>query len=195
MPVSLTKNFNLVTRPVMTLYHSVPHLTGTGSIEKTTHFGDTILATVLSPKNTEPWIWGYGPTWIFPTAGSDFTGQGKWQLGPALGGGYITDKFMIAALAQQWWSFAGEDDRPNTNQLNLLPLIYRFFGDGWSVGYSGDILADWKAPSGEKWTVPLGVSLAKVVMFGGSSPCNSRSPVSISSKGRRVARSGTPSCK
>ena len=80
-----------------------------------------------------------GPTWIFPTAGSDFTGQGKWQVGPAVGGGYITNKFMIAALAQQWWSFAGDADRKHTNQVNILPLVYCFFGDGWSVGYSGNI--------------------------------------------------------
>jgi hypothetical protein len=73
---------------------------------------------------------------------------------------------MIAAFAQQWWSFAGDDDRKSTSQLNLLPLIYRFFGDGWSVGYSGNIVADWNAPSGERWTVPIGLALAKVVRFG-----------------------------
>ena len=73
---------------------------------------------------------------------------------------------MIASLVQQWWSFAGDSDRENTSQINIMPLIYRFFGDGWSVGYSGNILADWKAPSGEKWTVPLGLSIGKVVKFG-----------------------------
>ena len=130
MPVSLTKEWNLVTRPVMTLYQSVPYPTSTGGIERTTHFGDTILAQVLSPAGTEPWIWGVGPTWIFPTAGSDLTGQGKWQIGPAVGGGYITNKFMIAALFQQWWSFAGDADRRDTNQLNILPLIYCFLRRG-----------------------------------------------------------------
>ena len=65
MPVSLTKDWNLVTRPVITVYQSVPYPTATGSIERTTHFGDTILAQVLSPAGTEPWIWGVGPTWIF----------------------------------------------------------------------------------------------------------------------------------
>jgi hypothetical protein len=150
LPVSLTKDLNLITRPVITLYNSVPYP----------------MATVLSPAHTEPWIFGVGPTWIFPTAGSDFTGQGKWQVGPAVGGGYLTDKFMIAALVQQWWSFGGDSDREDTSQINIMPLIYRYFGDGWSVGYSGNILADWKAPSGEKWTVPLGLSLGKVIKFG-----------------------------
>ena len=113
-----------------------------------------ILAQVLSPAGTEPWIWGVGPTWIFPTAGSDFTGQGKWQVGRAIGGGYITKEFMIAALAQQWWSFAGDADRKDTNQMNILPLMYRFFGDGWSIGYSGTGLADWKARGGDAGLCP-----------------------------------------
>jgi hypothetical protein len=166
MPVKFTDRLNLVTRPVITLYNSVPYPTGPSSSERTTEIGDIILAQVFSPSGTEPWIYGVGPTWIFPTAGSDLTGQGKWQLGPAGGGGYITNKFMIAALAQQWWSFAGDSERQSTNQLNVLPLIYRFFGEGWSVGYSGQILADWEAESGERWTVPLGASLGKVVKFG-----------------------------
>ena len=139
MPVSLTKDWNLITRPVMTLYQSQPYPTATGSIERTTHFGDTILAQVLSPAGTKPGS-GIAPTRIFPTAGSDLTGQGKWQIGPAVGGGYVTKKFMIAALVQQWWSFAGDSDRRDTNQMNLLPLIYYFFGEGWSAGYSGNIL-------------------------------------------------------
>jgi hypothetical protein len=166
LPVSLTKDLNLITRPVMTLYQSVPYPTATGRIERKTAFGDTILAQVLSPAHTEPWIFAAGPTWIFPTAGSDFTGQGKWQVGPAVGGGYITNKFMIAAFAQQWWSFAGNEDRRDTSQVAFLPLVYSFFGDGWSVGYSGQILADWKAHGSDRWTVPLGLSLGKVIKVG-----------------------------
>lgn len=166
LPVSLTNNINLITRPVMSIFQSVPHPTLSGSNARTTAFGDTVLATVLSPANTEPWIFGAGPTWILPTAGSRYTGQGKWQVGPAVGGGYITDKFMIAALVQQWWSFAGHTDRVDTNQVNILPLAYSFFGDGWSVGYSGNILADWTARGDNVWTVPVGLSLGKVIKIG-----------------------------
>lgn len=166
LPVRLTEKVNLITRPVFTLYNSVPVPTGPFTTERKTELGDTILAQVFSRAGTEPWIFAAGPTWIFPTAGSDETGQGKWQLGPALGGGYITDEFLAGALVQQWWSFAGDDDRKNTNQMAILPLFFRFFEGGWSVGYSGQILADWNAPSGERWTVPLGVSLGKIVKVG-----------------------------
>jgi len=166
MPVRLTDKINLISRPVITFYQSQPVPTGPFSSERKTSFGDIVLAQVFSPAGTDPWLFAVGPTWIFPTAGSDAIGQGKWQVGPAVGGGYITKKFILGAFAQQWWSFAGDSKRKSTNQLNLLPLAYRFFGDGWSVGYSGNILADWEKSSSERWTVPVGLSVGKIVKFG-----------------------------
>lgn len=166
MPVKLTENLSLITRPVIPVYQSVPYPTGPTSTGRKTAFGDVVLAQVLSPKLPDPWIVAAGPTWIFPTAGSRLTGQGKLQLGPAIGGGAVTKKFIAAALIQQWWSIAGKDDRAKTSQMAILPKLYAFWGDGWSVGYSGQIQADWKAAHGDKWTVPAGLALGKVVKLG-----------------------------
>ena len=63
-------------------------------------------------------------------------------------------------------SIGGEHGRPDTNQMNLQPIATLFFGQGWSVGYSGNILADWIAPSEDVWTVPIGLGLGKVVKLG-----------------------------
>ena len=62
-------------------------------------------------------------------------------------------------------SIGGEHGRPDTNQMNLQPIATLFFGQDWSVGYSGNILADWTAPSEDVWTVPIGLGLGKVVKF------------------------------
>ena len=166
LPVGLTKDVNLITRPVIPLYNSVPHLTASGDYERTTGFGDMILLELFSPADSGKWILGAGPTFIFPTATSTFTGQGKWQAGPALVVGYLTDKFIVGAFPQQWWSFAGDSSRPDTSQMNLQPIAAWFFGEGWSVGYSGNILANWKASSGNVWTVPVGVAVGKVLKLG-----------------------------
>jgi hypothetical protein len=40
MPVSLTKDINLITRPVIQVYNSVPYQTSTGADARTTNFGD-----------------------------------------------------------------------------------------------------------------------------------------------------------
>jgi len=61
-----------------------------------------ILAEVVSPAHSGPWLLGAGPSFIFPTAHSDFTGDGKWQLGPAVVVGYLTDKFLVGAFAQHF---------------------------------------------------------------------------------------------
>ena len=89
LPIGLTKDLNLITRPVIPLYNSVPHETAPGHFERTTGFGDIILLELLSPADSGKWILGAGPTFIFPTATSDFTGQGKWQAGPAAVVGYL----------------------------------------------------------------------------------------------------------
>jgi hypothetical protein len=166
LPVSLTKDWNLITRPVMPFYNIVPHETAPGEFNRATGLGDLALLELLSPAHSGNWVLGAGPTFIFPTATSPFTGQRKWQAGPSVVVGYLTKQFFLGVFPQQWWSIGGEHGRPDTNQMNLQPIATIFFGEGWSIGYSGNILADWNAPSEDVWTVPVGLGLAKVVKLG-----------------------------
>ena len=166
LPLSLTKDWNLITRPVMPFYNIVPHETAPGEFARDTGLGDLALLELLSPAHSGNWVLGAGPTAIFPTATSGFTGQGKWQLGPSVVVGYLTKEFFIGVFPQQWWSIGGEHGRPDTNQMNLQPIATLFFEKGWSFGYSGNILANWNAPSEDVWTVPVGLGLGKVVKLG-----------------------------
>jgi hypothetical protein len=166
LPVSLTENWNLITRPVVAVYNSVPIETAPGEVDNTTAFGDTIVMEHLSPAKSGPWLLGIGPTFVFPTAASADTGQGKWQAGPSFVFGYLSKKYIIGVFPQQWWSFGGDSSRPETSLLNLQPIASLFFKDGWSVGYSGNVLANWKGTPGNVWTVPVGIGVNKVVKFG-----------------------------
>ena len=166
LPISLTKDLNLITRPVMPFYNIVPHETAPNEFARDAGLGDLTLLELLSPAHSGNWVLGLGPTAIFPTATSHFTGQGKWQLGPSAVVGYLTKQYFIGVFPQQWFSFAGEHGRPDTNQMNLQPIAETFFGEGWSFGYSGNILVNWNAPSEDVWTVPIGLNLGKVVKFG-----------------------------
>ena len=178
MPIALTKNWNLITRPVVTVLSQTPYptlhvnsvtLQPKVEMERTTAFGDTVLLEMLSPgpSISGNWLLGLGPTFIFPTAASDQTGQGKYQFGPGALVGYLSHKWILGVFVQNWSSFAGDSDRPNTNQMNLQPIASYFLPGGWSVGYSGNILANWRAtdPS-DTWTVPIGIAISKVVKFG-----------------------------
>jgi hypothetical protein len=166
LPLSLTKDWNLITRPVMPFYNIVPHPTASGEWERDAGLGDLALVELLSPAHSGNWLLGVGPTAIFPTATSGFTGQGKWQLGPTLLVGYLTKDFILGVFPQQWWSIGGQHGKPDTNQLNLQPIASIFFGEGWNIGYSGNILANWNGTSGNVWTVPIGLGVGKVVKFG-----------------------------
>jgi len=177
MPVSLTRNWNLITRPVITLFNSTPYPKVNADpvtqrpdvdIERTTAFGDIVWMEMLGPSQrlTGNWLFGIGPTFIFPTAASDFTGQGKWQVGPSVVAGYLSGKYILAAFVQNWTSFSGDRDRPNTNSMNFQPIAACFLPGNWSIGYSGNILANWKADSGDVWTVPIGVGIGKLMKFG-----------------------------
>jgi hypothetical protein len=165
LPISLSENWNLISRPVIPLYQSVPHPIGPDRFRQTTAFGDIVDVEMLSPAHVDPWLLAVGPTFIFPSASSMFTGQGQYQIGPAGVIGLLTDKYIVGVFPQQWWSVSG-GDRPAVSQLNLQPFASWFLGEGWSIGYSGNVLADWHASSGNLWTVPVGLAIAKVVKLG-----------------------------
>ena len=185
MPVGLTDGLNLITRPVVQVYNSVPYTDDQGNEQRTTNFGDWTQLELFSPAHSGEWLLGVGPTFIFPTAGSVYTGQGKFQVGPAVVLAYMTKKFILGFFPQQWWSYAGDPNRANTSQMNLQPIVNFFFEGGWNVGYSGNILADWRAPSNNRWTVPIGLGAGKVVKFG-------RLPVKISLAGQYMVTQPSP---
>lgn len=185
MPVSLTKDINLITRPVIQVYNSVPFSSSSGADERTTNFGDWTQLELFSPANSGEWLLGAGPTFIFPTAGSVYTGQGKWQVGPALVVAYMTKKFIVGVFPQQWWSYAGDPSRPSTSQMNLQPIFSLFFDGGWNVGYSGNITANWEAPSNNRWTVPIGIGVGKVLKLG-------RLPVKVGLAGQYMVKQPDP---
>ena len=78
--------------------------------------------------------------------------------------------WVFGAVVNNIWSFG--DTSPGssnkTNSLLLNPFISYHFDDGWSVGSSPDITANWIA-SGEKWTVPIGGGLSKTTRLGAQS--------------------------
>lgn len=172
LPIAISDDWNLITRPVVPLFVSTPYPNpqpgDPANLERRTAFGDVALLQLVSPSPNlvGDWLLGAGPSWIFPTASSDYTGQGKYQVGPAGLVGYLAEKWILGALVQNWWSFGGSGGRPSTAQMNLQPFAAWFLKDGWSVGYSGNVLGNWKNNFGSDWTVPIGAQVAKVVKLG-----------------------------
>ena len=172
LPVAIDPDWNLITRPVVPLFVSTPRPDPEPgdplNVGRSTAFGDITLLQLVSPspKLAGGWLLGLGPSRIFPTANSDFTGQDKYPVGPGALVGYLSEKWILGGLCQSCWSFSGSDKAPHTAQLNFQPVASYFLENGWSIGYSGNVLANWKNENGSDWTVPIGVSVAKVAKLG-----------------------------
>src|SRR5258708_10116077 len=84
LPLALTDDWNLITRPVFQVMNSTPYINDSGHLHRVTGFGDTILATLLSPspKLAGPWLLGAVPSFIFPTPSNSRLRQNQLQLSP-----------------------------------------------------------------------------------------------------------------
>jgi hypothetical protein len=168
LPISLTKDWNLISRPVFQVLNSNPYINQSENLHRVTGFGDTVFVTLLSPSDdlVGNWLLGVGPTFIFPTASNTRLGQNKWQMGPAGVVGYLGKNFIAGLFPQQWWSIGGAGSN-TTSQLNLQYFVAYFLRDGWSIGTSPSMLVNWYARgSGNMVTFPIGLSVSKVQRIG-----------------------------
>ena len=170
------KKFNIVHRAVFGLGYT-PGITGglanlpqgapdEGEIDGTWGTTDFNYSFYYSPKNVDKVAWGVGPSVNLPTASDNRLGSGKWSAG--LSGVLVlqTGKWTFDWIIRQTWSFAGDENRRDVNQMVLQPLIAYSLGNGWVASTMPTINANWDFEDGQKWTVPLGAGFTKVVFVG-----------------------------
>jgi hypothetical protein len=110
--------------------------------------------------------WRLGPQVVRPTASDDPLAAGTWSAGVAGVALAIEGVRMYGALASERCSLAGEVDRGNANGFLFQPFVSYNLSDGWYLTSVPVISADWKARSGQKWTVPLGAGIGRFVRLG-----------------------------
>jgi hypothetical protein len=123
--------------------------------------GDLAWLSLFVVGDRKAWgTLGMGPVFVFPTASHSEMGQGKYQLGPALG--YVNDGvpgWQFAFLLQQYFSFAGDPQRSRVNQLTLQPVVTKLLPDSWYVQTQPVITLDFiKGTS----SVPLNLVVGKL---------------------------------
>ena len=150
IPIHLTPDLNLITRTIVPILN-VPELApGIGSASG---LGDINPTFFLSPAKAKEFIWGVGPTFTLPTASDRLLGNGKWSAGPAAVGVLMTKHWVVGALANQQWSFAGWGEQ-DVNQFLMQPFINYNFEHGWYLTTSPIWTADWT--KSQHWTFPVG---------------------------------------
>ena len=128
--------------------------------------GDLTYQAFFGPANPGKWIWGAGPAFVLPTATEDRYASDKWSAGITAVALSMPGKWVIGALAQNVWSFAGDSDAPDVNNFLFQYFINYNLEKGWYLSSTPTITANWEASSGNKWTVPFGGGIGRLVKFG-----------------------------
>lgn len=162
IPVSLNENWNLITRTILPTINQPSPAPG---IRSAFGLGDLVPTAFLSPAKPSALIWGVGPTFTFPTATDPLLGSGKWSAGPAVVALTAPGHWVIGALANNQWSFAGWGSQ-SVNAMLIQPFVNYNLPDGWYLTSSPVITANWKADSDNRWTVPVGGGIARIFKLG-----------------------------
>jgi len=164
IPLHLTKNWNLITRTILPIVWQPDTSQPTG--QGWYGLGDLNPTLFLSPAHPGKLIWGVGPAIVVPTATAPQLGQGKLSLGPGIVLLTTPGHWVIGALANNVWSIAGTGSRPPVNQFLLQYFINYNIKHGWYITLQPIITADWRASSGNAWTVPFGGGVGRIMKIG-----------------------------
>ena len=119
MPFALNKDWNLIAR-VIVPFVSQPALVEGGNPV----FGvSDVLASFFVSPSRPGLIWGVGPAISLPSTSIATLGTEKWSAGPTVVVLKQTGKMTYGALWNQVWSFSGNTQRADVNQMFLQPFF------------------------------------------------------------------------
>jgi hypothetical protein len=162
VPMHITDDWNIISRTIIPLISQPDPVFDNNS----NGIGDITQSLFFSPVNSGAVIWGAGPVFTVPSATNPFLGTGHFLVGPT-GVIVITPgHWLIGALVNNQWSVDGNPLRPSVNSFLAQPFVNYNMPHGWYLTSSPIITANWLAPSGQKWTVPLGGGFGRVFRLG-----------------------------
>ena len=187
MSMQLTEKWKTIFRPVIPINSfetvgnvdistgTVPGVTGV-DFDRETGLGDIVLWTAFSNQYTPPFVWGFGPTVMVPTATEDQLGTGKWSAGPMALAVSITEKWIIGGVFQHWWSFAGDDEltintssgpatleRSDVNLTDFQYILRYRYSPLTNIGVAPNVQYNWET---EELSLPVGIGFDTLVKIG-----------------------------
>jgi hypothetical protein len=167
--------WRVILRPVVPIIWSTPVPTGFDDFDSKSGIGDIQLPVVLSlpASMSGNWILGAGPVFQFPTASEDELGADQYAMGPAVALGYHTPKWTAVVFPNYFWKTAGagQGDKEDTSNGTFFYSFFYNLENAWQVGTNPTISYNDNADSGNKWTVPIGLTISKTTHIG-NTPIN-----------------------
>lgn len=128
--------------------------------------GDITWQPFFGPAEPGKVIWGVAPVLVMPTATEDRYASDKWSAGVGAVALTMPGKWVIGMLTQNVWSFAGKSSAPDVNKFIFQYFVNYNLDGGWYLSTTPIITANWEAPSSDRWTVPFGGGVGRLVRFG-----------------------------
>lgn len=165
IPVEISPDWNIITRTIMPVITQPGYLPGRDS---TTGLGDLQFSAFLSPANPDGLIWGAGAIAQLPTNSNDRLGNDNWGLGPT----FVVlrlekgSPWVYGVLVNNVWSLSSNKQGGAYNNGLIQPFLNYNFPDGTYLTTAPIATVNWKADSGQRWTVPLGGGIGHIFHFG-----------------------------
>jgi opacity protein-like surface antigen len=163
IPMPLNAEWNVISRTIAPLMIQ-PSPISDSSVDG---IGDITQSLFVSPAHPGPVIWGAGPVYTIPSASDPILGTGKVLFGPTAVALVTPGHWVIGVLVNNQWSVAGDPNRASVNAFLVQPFVNYNMAGGWFLSYSPIITANWNAPSGQQWTVPVGGGFGRVFKIEG----------------------------
>jgi hypothetical protein len=165
IPIEVSKDWNVITRTILPVIWN-PSLGPNDP--STTGIGDTTFTAFLSPANPGKLIWGAGPVLQIPTNSNAELGNKNWGLGPSFVVLHLDkgDPWVYGVLVNNVWSLSSDERGGSYNNGLIQPFVNYNFKEGFYLTSSPIATVNWKADSGNKWTVPIGGGVGKIFHFG-----------------------------
>ena len=163
IPMPLGAGLMLVSRIIVPIIYQ-PDITAMGG--GSSGMGDINPTFFVAPANPGKVIWGLGPAFLLDTATQRAVGTGKWSAGPSAVVLAQPGAWTLGALVSNVWSFAGASDREDVNQMSLQYFVNYNFTKAVYFTSSPIVTANWKAPEGQRWTVPFGAGAGMIFKVG-----------------------------
>jgi hypothetical protein len=160
IPFELNEHWNLISRTILPVVYQEGLFAGSGS---QCGLGDTVQSLFISPKSSEPFIWGLGPAFLLPTATDDLLGNQQWGVGPT---GVILKQsgpWTVGMLVNHLWSIAGDDGRETVNATYLQPFLSYTTHTHTTFTVNSESTYDWTA---EDWTIPFNAGVSQILKLG-----------------------------
>ena len=129
---------------------------------------DLNLQALLTPSEPKWFLWGelrwaLGASVFLPTNTNDALGTDKVSMGPIFAFVREPRALVYGFLVQNVWSVAGDGDEPGINEMLLQYFFNYNFKNNWYITSANIISANWKEDNDNRWTVPIGGGVGKII--------------------------------